>query len=102
MYRQSNKTKKKAIHQTWIKRLEGCDFTPDVWLRVLRVCFICQSECFSRCMQLRAIVLPPLDNMNEWVAYSDLCRKASVQTNNTLGDQRCKDVLEMLLGLLPA
>jgi hypothetical protein len=40
-----------------------------------------------------------MDNMHEWVAYSDLCRKASVQTNNTLGDQRCKDVLEMLLGL---
>ena len=98
MYKQAGDAKKKVIQETWSKRLAGCDFDPDIWFRILRVWPEQRIRGPLMSRQLRSIVLPPWESMDQWIEYSDLCRKKAVQTGNPLGLGRSRDVLEMLLG----
>lgn len=63
VYKQnSNNPEKLAImRDTWMKRLRGCQATPDVWQRMLKI---------------RALVISPKDNVQMWIKFTNLCRKS--------------------------
>ncbi|KAF2235412.1 phosphatidylinositol 3-kinase tor2 [Viridothelium virens] len=57
----NNPEKQENMRQTWTKRLKGCQRNVEVWQRMLKV---------------RALVIHPKDNMEIWIKYTNLCRKA--------------------------
>ncbi|KAI9699935.1 MAG: phosphatidylinositol kinase- protein kinase tor1 [Bogoriella megaspora] len=63
-YKQSNDNpdRQESMRQTWTKRLKGCQRNVEVWQRMLKV---------------RALVISPKENMEIWIKYTNLCRKAS-------------------------
>eukprot|EP01104_Vermistella_antarctica_P000464 TRINITY_DN1061_c7_g1_i1.p1 TRINITY_DN1061_c7_g1~~TRINITY_DN1061_c7_g1_i1.p1 ORF type:complete len:2466 (-),score=573.86 TRINITY_DN1061_c7_g1_i1:99-7496(-) len=50
-----------AIRRIWADRMKGCQQSVDVWQRVLSV---------------RSLVLPPEEDVDLWLKYSAVCRKA--------------------------
>lgn len=50
-----------VIHKTWAKRLIGCQRNLDVWQRILNV---------------RALVISPVEDMQMWIKFASLCRKS--------------------------
>jgi len=61
-YKQSPTEKRKAtIRSIWKKRLEGCQRNVEVWQDMLVV---------------RAMVIPPIEDMDSWLKFSSLCRKS--------------------------
>ncbi|KAJ8330853.1 phosphatidylinositol kinase- protein kinase tor1 [Batrachochytrium dendrobatidis] len=49
------------IRRIWTKRIYGCQNSVEVWQRILRV---------------RALVVPPKDDIGIWVKFANLCRKS--------------------------
>jgi FKBP12-rapamycin complex-associated protein len=60
IYKQSDNAHRNMIKQTWMKRLEGCERSVEVWEKILRV---------------RSMVMSPQEDINVWIKYSNLCRK---------------------------
>ncbi|KAI8877804.1 FAT-domain-containing protein [Backusella circina FSU 941] len=60
IYKQSDNAKRNIMKQTWMKRLQGCEKSVEVWEKILRV---------------RAMVISPQEDINVWIKYSNLCRK---------------------------
>jgi FKBP12-rapamycin complex-associated protein len=55
-----NVEKLELMKDTWMKRLRGCQSSPDVWQRMLKV---------------RALVISPKDCQQMWLKFTNLCRK---------------------------
>jgi FKBP12-rapamycin complex-associated protein len=53
--------KQEVMRRTWTKRLKGCQRNVEVWQRMLKV---------------RALVISPVENMDMWIKFSNLCRKS--------------------------
>jgi FKBP12-rapamycin complex-associated protein len=53
--------KQEVMRRTWTKRLKGCPRNVEVWQRMLKV---------------RALVISPVENMDMWIKFSNLCRKS--------------------------
>ncbi|KAJ3373228.1 phosphatidylinositol kinase- protein kinase tor1 [Kappamyces sp. JEL0680] len=49
------------IRNTWVTRIKGCQRNVEVWQRILRV---------------RALVVAPKEDLEIWIKFSNLCRKA--------------------------
>ncbi|OAA65494.1 tor pathway phosphatidylinositol 3-kinase [Niveomyces insectorum RCEF 264] len=62
VYKQCDEKKKLSLRKTWEQRLLGCQRNPEVWQRMLR---------------LRGLVVTPMENMQMWIKFSNLCRKSS-------------------------
>ncbi|KAL2355347.1 TOR1 phosphatidylinositol 3-kinase [Cryomyces antarcticus] len=58
---QSNPDKQESMRRTWTKRLLGNQRNVEVWQRMLKV---------------RALVISPRENMDMWIKFANLCRKA--------------------------
>jgi len=56
-----NPDKQALMRSTWNKRLKGCQSNVEVWQRMLKV---------------RALVVRPVENMEMWIRFSNLCRKS--------------------------
>ncbi|KAF8064841.1 phosphatidylinositol 3-kinase [Lyophyllum atratum] len=54
--------RQKAIRETWIKRLRGCQPDVDVWQRIL---------------QVRTLALEPQTDLAAWINFANLCRKSN-------------------------
>ncbi|EJD47416.1 atypical/PIKK/FRAP protein kinase [Auricularia subglabra TFB-10046 SS5] len=52
--------RQETIRKTWMRRLQGCQPEVDVWQRVL---------------QVRALVLSPVEDNAMWIKFANLCRK---------------------------
>ena len=59
------------IRNTWVKRLKGCQRNVEVWQRILKV---------------RSLVMSPKDELEVWIKFANLCRKAGrlALSNKTL------------------
>ncbi|EHA57873.1 hypothetical protein MCOR27_008212 [Pyricularia oryzae] len=60
-YKQCDAKKQATIRATWEARLQGCQRNVEVWQRMLR---------------LRALVIQPMENMQMWIKFANLCRKS--------------------------
>lgn len=60
-YKQCDAKKKESLRRTWETRLLGCQRNVEVWQRMLR---------------LRGLVVSPMENMQMWIKFSNLCRKS--------------------------
>ncbi|KAH9264533.1 hypothetical protein BASA83_012004 [Batrachochytrium salamandrivorans] len=49
------------IRKTWTARIQGCQRNVEVWQRILRV---------------RALVVPPKEDLEIWIKFANLCRKS--------------------------
>ena len=58
---EDNEEKRDTMKATWTKRLKGCQRNVEVWQRMLKV---------------RALVIPPKDNIDMWIKFANLCRKS--------------------------
>ncbi|WPH02862.1 Hypothetical protein R9X50_00573000 [Acrodontium crateriforme] len=58
---QNDPEKQERMRQTWTKRLKGCQRNVDVWQRMLKV---------------RALVISPQENMEMYIKFASICRKA--------------------------
>ncbi|KAG6864919.1 hypothetical protein C0991_006407, partial [Blastosporella zonata] len=54
--------RQKAMKNTWMKRLRGCQPSVEVWQRVL---------------QIRTLVLDPETDPETWIKFANLCRKSN-------------------------
>ncbi|KAF9054520.1 atypical PIKK FRAP protein kinase [Panaeolus papilionaceus] len=52
--------RQQAMRKTWVKRLQGCQPDVEVWQRIL---------------QVRTLVLNPVDDPVMWIKFANLCRK---------------------------
>ncbi|KAI9757288.1 MAG: hypothetical protein M4579_003499 [Chaenotheca gracillima] len=57
----NNPQKRETMQRTWNKRLKGCSSNVEVWQRMLKV---------------RGLVIEPKDNMEMYIKFANLCRKA--------------------------
>lgn len=57
----SNSERRVVYHNTWNKRLLGCQKSVDVWQRTLKV---------------RSLVISPKQDMHIWIKFANLCRKS--------------------------
>lgn len=62
VYKQCDDEKRDSLRKTWERRLLGCQRNPEVWQRMLR---------------LRGLVVTPMENMQMWIKFANLCRKSS-------------------------
>ncbi|KAJ1558413.1 phosphatidylinositol kinase- protein kinase tor1, partial [Cladochytrium tenue] len=53
---------REVIKKTWAARLNGCQRNVDMWQRILRV---------------RALVVPPKEDIGTWIKFANLCRKSN-------------------------
>jgi len=60
-YKQCGEKQQETLRKTWEKRLQGCQRNVEVWQRMLR---------------LRANVIQPMENMQMWIKFANLCRKS--------------------------
>ena len=56
-----NPLKQATMKATWNRRLKGCQRNVEVWQRMLKV---------------RALVIPPKENIDMWIKFANLCRKS--------------------------
>jgi FKBP12-rapamycin complex-associated protein len=54
--------KRRIFLKSWNARLKGCQRNVEVWQRVLKI---------------RALVIPPKEDKEIWITFSNLCRKSS-------------------------
>ena len=57
----NNLERQATMRETWKTRLEGCEGNVETWQRMLKV---------------RALVLTPAENIEMWIKFANLCRKA--------------------------
>ncbi|CAK7224906.1 phosphatidylinositol kinase-related protein kinase tor1 [Sporothrix bragantina] len=62
VYKQCDVKKQESLRRTWDRRLLGCQRNAEVWQRMLR---------------LRSLVVTPMENMQMWIKFANLCRKSS-------------------------
>ncbi|CAK7232972.1 phosphatidylinositol kinase-related protein kinase tor1 [Sporothrix eucalyptigena] len=62
VYKQCDTKKQESLRRTWDRRLLGCQRNAEVWQRMLR---------------LRSLVVTPMENMQMWIKFANLCRKSS-------------------------
>ena len=62
VYKQCDSKKQESLRRTWDRRLLGCQRNAEVWQRMLR---------------LRSLVVTPMENMQMWIKFANLCRKSS-------------------------
>ncbi|ERT00909.1 Atypical/PIKK/FRAP protein kinase [Sporothrix schenckii ATCC 58251] len=65
VYKQCDAKKQESLRHTWDRRLLGCQRNAEVWQRMLR---------------LRSLVVTPMENMQMWIKFANLCRKSSRMT----------------------
>ncbi|CAK7565397.1 MAG: phosphatidylinositol kinase-related protein kinase tor1 [Sporothrix epigloea] len=65
VYKQCDGRKQESLRRTWDQRLLGCQRNAEVWQRMLR---------------LRSLVVTPMENMQMWIKFANLCRKSSRMT----------------------
>ncbi|KAI9736363.1 MAG: phosphatidylinositol kinase- protein kinase tor1 [Cirrosporium novae-zelandiae] len=58
----SDTEKQEMMRATWAKRLLGCQQNVEVWQRMLKV---------------RSLVVSPLENLDMWIKFANLCRKSN-------------------------
>ncbi|KAJ3221904.1 phosphatidylinositol kinase- protein kinase tor1, partial [Clydaea vesicula] len=58
---QDQHEKRKIIRKAWTDRLNGCQRNVEIWQRILKV---------------RALVIPPKQDKEVWIKFSNLCRKS--------------------------
>ncbi|KAJ9098776.1 hypothetical protein QFC19_006252 [Naganishia cerealis] len=76
---QDQPTRQETLRKTWMKRLKGCQPDVEVWQRIL---------------QVRTLVLSPIEATDMWIKFANLCRKSDRL------DLACK-TLNSLLGTSP-
>lgn len=76
---QDQPARQETLRKTWMKRLKGCQPDVEVWQRIL---------------QVRTLVLSPIEATDMWIKFANLCRKSDRL------DLACK-TLNSLLGTSP-
>ncbi|GHJ88255.1 hypothetical protein NliqN6_4657 [Naganishia liquefaciens] len=76
---QDQPARQETLRKTWMKRLKGCQPDVEVWQRIL---------------QVRTLVLNPMEATDMWIKFANLCRKSDRL------DLACK-TLNSLLGTSP-
>ena len=56
-----NPAKRETLRLTWTKRLKGCQKDVEVWQRMLKV---------------RSLVMSPIEDIEAWIKFANLCRKS--------------------------
>src|SRR3569833_1210467 len=60
-YKQCDDRQRETLRKTWETRLKGCQRNVEVWQRMLR---------------LKELVVQPMESMQVWIKFANLCRKS--------------------------